>query len=92
MTLEEKFLAWCKEHNVQFETRPSGDGLCYNINPGGGKAHLVVQGVKLELNPMQECSKIEVYFRCDGSWAGGTNMIWNTDLPWHDSGHRTSLK
>lgn len=86
MTQEETFLSWCKKHNIKFSTRKSGDdGVCYNINPDH-KATLVVQGVTLKLNKVQECDAIHIYFR-QGKWAGGTNMIWNTDLPWHDDGH-----
>lgn len=82
MTQKEKFLAWCKEHNIKFSSRKSGvDGICYNINPDQ-EATIVVQGVSLKMNPYQECNAIHIYFRGDGSWNGGTNTIWNTDLPW----------
>jgi len=82
MTQQDKFLAWCKENNIKFAMRPSGDGVCYNINPDR-EATIVVQGVALKMNPMQECNSIDIYFRDGGRWAGGTNTIWNTDLPWY---------
>ena len=81
MTNEEDFLAWCKKHGMKFSSRKSGgDGICYNINPDH-KAVIVVQGVTLKMNKIQQCDSIDVYFR-NGEWAGGTNTIWNTGLSW----------
>lgn len=81
MTQQEKFLEWAAKHGVKFSKRKSGDGVCYNINPNH-KAVIVVQGVTLKMNKVQESDAIHIYFQGDGTWSGGTNTIWNTGLPW----------
>lgn len=85
-TDEEIFLAWCKEHNIKFRktVSPATDEhekrVTYNINPDH-KATIHVQGQVLKMNRQQECDAITIYFYGD-HWSGGTNTIWNTNLPW----------
>jgi hypothetical protein len=82
MTQEEIFLAWCKERKLKFKkTVGPSKNRTYELNHKHDMV-LVVQGVTFKLNPIQESDSLNVYFDKDGKWYGGTNMIWNTGLPW----------
>lgn len=80
MTQEEIFLAWCKEKGMKFK-KTGKPYHHYELN-FAHEATLVVQGVSFNLNKMQSSDSVCVYFDENGKWYGGTNMIWNTGLPW----------
>ncbi len=82
-TQKQKFLDWLDKHKIDVKERKSGANICYNLN-AHNDAVIVVQGVTLKLNPLQDGQSINVYFDKDGRWTGGTNYIWNTGLPWED--------
>lgn len=81
-TQEQKFLDWCKEYGMKFKKISTKKaGYIYELNPKHD-AYLVVQGVKINLNKVQDSDSISVFFDATGHYCGGTNIIWNTGLPW----------
>lgn len=80
MTQEEIFLAWCKERKIKW-VRTGRKGHTYELN-SKHDAVLIIQGVTFQLNKVQNSDSITVYFDENGRWYGGTNLIWNTGLPW----------
>lgn len=81
-TQEDRFLGWCAQYEINFTEEVCSFGKRYDINPNH-EAVLLVQGVALMLNKVQDTDAITVSFNEDGSWLGGTNLIWNTNLPWY---------
>jgi hypothetical protein len=81
-TDEQKFLDWCEKRQLKFKFKKTQDkDRHYELN-FDHKAVLVIQGVTFKLNKLQHSDSINVYFGPNGRWYGGTNIIWNTGLPW----------
>lgn len=83
-THEQIFLEWCEKHKIKWRRKRVGH-KCYELN-FDHKAVLIVQGHTFKLNRMQDCDSIKVLFDENGKWVGGTNIIWNTNLPWQRTG------
>ena len=84
MTDEEVFLDWCDQNNLKPSlTNRDSSGPTYRFQIVMVKIEDTVgMNKELGVNPHQECDQLEVNFRRDGSWLGGTNLIWNNGLPW----------
>lgn len=87
MTDEKAFLKWCEEKGL----KPS-----LVVKPNGHRRYkltikkIVLTGeVEMSINPEQDSDVLDVYFNSEGRWRGGTNMIWNTGLPWESEANRS---
>ena len=76
-TPEMLFLDWCKDNNLV----PISNG------PHQYRFEIVAVRIKggfefSNINAMQDNRFLDVNFKEDGTWAGGSSIIWNTELPW----------